>query len=195
MLKIGITGGIASGKTTVTRLFDILNIPIYYADDRAKILMINNHEIVDALTHKFGEEVYINGELNKELLRSKIFNDPTSKSFIDGVVHPVVHKDSEIWFNTQKNVPYAIKEAALLIESDGHLDMDKLIVVYTPLEKRIDRLMKRDHISREDALKRIASQMDDNIKLRLADYIILNDGEHSLVEQVLAIHCELSKNN
>ncbi len=193
MLKVGITGGIASGKTTVTHLFEILRIPIYYADDRAKSLMINNPIIIHALTERFGKEVYINGNLNKELLRHELFNNSESKVYIDSVVHPVVYEDSNQWFSAQKKTPYAIKEAALLIESNGHLEMDKIIVVFTPIEIRIERLMKRDAISEEEALKRIASQMDETSKLKLADYVILNDGEHSLIEQVLAIHSELNK--
>lgn len=193
MLKVGITGGIASGKTTVTHLFEILGIPVYYADDRAKLLMVENPGIIEAMTGRFGQEVYIDGTLNKDILRKKVFNEPESKAFIDALVHPVVRDDSEKWFTIQKNVPYAIKEAALLIESRGHRYVDKLIVVYTPLEKRIERLMKRDGISPEEANRRIASQMDETIKLKLADYVILNDGEHSLIEQVLAIHSELSK--
>lgn len=189
MLKVGLTGGIGSGKTLVSRIFRVLDIPVYYADDRAKELMVTDYKIISGLKSKFGEQVYLaNGELNKSFLREKIFNDPVARTFIDTLVHPVVREDGHNWFSAQKNTPYAIKEAALLIESRNYLDLDKLILVESPLSLRIPRIIQRDGITAEEAEKRIKSQMKDEEKAKFADFIIKNDNRHSLISQVLEIH-------
>lgn len=189
MLKVGLTGGIGSGKTLISKIFSLLDIPVYYADDRAKDLMITHQKIISGLKRKFGEQVYYrSGELNKAFLRERIFNHPEAKKFVDELVHPIVREDGNNWFKNQKNAPYAIKEAALLIESNSYKDLDKLILVLSPLELRIPRISQRDKISSIEIEKRIRSQMDDEEKVKLADFIINNDNRHSLVTQVLEIH-------
>ncbi len=189
MLKVGLTGGIGSGKTLVSRIFQVLGIPVYYADDRAKELMISHPRIISELKNRFGKEIYLeDGNLNKALLREKIFNYPDEKKFVDALVHPIVKDDGTNWFRSQKNVPYALKEAALLIESGNFKDLDKIILVISPLEFRIPRIAGRDNISHDEVEKRIKNQLSDEEKKKYADFIIHNDDQHSLIEQVLQIH-------
>ncbi|MCB0661361.1 MAG: dephospho-CoA kinase, partial [Saprospiraceae bacterium] len=147
-LKVGITGGIGSGKTTVCKIFEKFGIPVYYADFRAKQLMITQPEIVDTVKKIFGEEAYSSdGELNRPHIAQIAFNNPEKLQQLNAIVHPAVHKDSEDWHLAQ-DAPYTLNEAALMVESGGYKRMDKLIVVTAPLEIRIQRVMDRDHVTR-----------------------------------------------
>ena len=194
MLKIGITGGIGSGKTTVCRIFESFNVPIYYADDRAKWLMVNNEFLINGIQQLFGNEAYFDdGTLNRNHISTIAFKNSSKLLELNALVHPFVIKDSEIWYNSLKNIPYAIKEAALLIESGGYKQLDQLIVVTAPLEERIRRVMLRDSAEREAVEARIAKQMPEAEKVALADFIIENDGTKLLIPQVLAIHHALLK--
>lgn len=192
MIKVGITGGIGSGKSTVCRIFESLLIPIYYADDRAKWLMSNDATIKNEILSLFGEAAYFqDGSLNRGHIASIAFKNSSKLSELNQIVHPAVAKDGENWFNGLKNTPYAIKEAALLIESGSHKQLDKLIVVTAPIELRIERVMARDNAQRADIEARIAKQMDEAEKVKLADFVIINDGQHPLVPQVMNIHRSL----
>ncbi|MEY4927125.1 MAG: hypothetical protein RI894_1561 [Bacteroidota bacterium] len=194
MLKIGITGGIGSGKTTVCRLFERLGIPVYYADDRAKALMVENLAIKNALLQAFGEETYFaNGSLNRAYLSAIVFNDKNKLAVLNSLTHTIVIQDSIEWHFQQKNVPYTLKEAALLIESKSYLQLDKLILVTAPLEMRIERVVRRDNTPPEAVCARIAQQLSDDEKRAFADFFIENDGSRDLETQVLTIHQILSK--
>ncbi len=187
MLRIGLTGGIGSGKSTVAKVFETLGIPVYYADAEAKRLMNENSEIKEKLIKEFGEETYLNGQLNRKHLSSIVFNDSYKLDLLNSIVHPVTIRDAEEWMHKQ-NSPYTIKEAALLFESGSVVNLDKVIGVYAPAETRIMRVMKRDGVSKEEVMNRINNQMQEEIKMRLCDYIITNDEKHSVIEQVLALH-------
>lgn len=192
MIKVGITGGIGSGKSTVCRIFETLQIPIYYADDRAKWLMSNEQNVKKEILSLFGEAAYFaDGSLNRGHIASIVFKNSSKLSELNQIVHPAVAKDGKNWFNSLKNMPYAIKEAALLIESGSHKQLDKLIVVTAPLELRIERVMARDNAKKEDIEARIAKQMDEAEKVKLADFVIINDGQHPLIPQVLEIDRKL----
>jgi dephospho-CoA kinase len=194
MLKIGITGGIGSGKTTICRIFESFNVPIYYADDRAKWLMVNNEILINGIQQLFGNEAYFDdGTLNRNHISTIAFKNSSKLLELNALVHPFVIKDSEIWYNSLKNIPYAIKEAALLIESGGYKQLDQLIVVTAPLEERIRRVMLRDNAERQAVEARIAKQMPEAEKVALANFIIENDGSKLLIPQVLAIHHALLK--
>lgn len=194
MIKVGITGGIGSGKSTVCRIFESFNIPIYYADDRAKWLMSNDTIVKNEILSLFGTSAYFpDGSLNRGHIANIVFKNSSKLSELNQIVHPAVAKDGENWFNSLKNTPYAIKEAALLIESGSHKQLDKLIVVTAPIELRIERVMARDNAQRADIEARIAKQMDEAEKVKLADFVIINDGQHPLVPQVMNIHRNLIK--
>ncbi len=189
MKKIGITGGIGSGKTTVCKIFESLGIPVYYADDRAKALMIENKELVDGIKNLLGEEAYFeDGSLNRQHIASIVFKDKEKLAKLNGLVHPAVAKDGILWQQSHTIVPYTLKEAALLIESGSYQALDILITVWAPKETRIERVMKRDGTTREEVEVRMDKQMSEFEKLKLADYVIINDGEKSLVQQVQKLH-------
>lgn len=188
MIKIGITGGIGSGKTTVCKLFESLNIPIYYADGRAKWLMGNDPQLKKNITELFGEEAYlVDGTLNRVFISSVAFQNQAKLSELNALVHPAVQKDGEIWFSQQKNAPYAIKEAALLIESNSYKQLDEIIVVTAPVEVRVERVMLRDNMKKESVMARVSKQMSDKERAQFADYVIDNNGK-DLMEQVMKIH-------
>jgi dephospho-CoA kinase len=193
MIKVGITGGIGSGKTTVCKLFAAKGIAIYYADDRAKKIMTANRFVKSEIIKLFGQEAYYkNGRLNRKYLSSKIFNDKTLLEKMNAVVHPVVKNDGIEWFRNQSG-PFAIKEAALLIEAGSYKDLDKIIIVTCPEDIRIQRVMQRDKSKKEDVKKRIKNQMPESEKVKFAHYIIINDGVVDLKSQVDKIYNELSK--
>lgn len=193
MLKIGITGGIGSGKTTVCKIFETLDIPIYYADDRAKALMVESDVIREQLKKEFGAAAYLeNGALNRAHIANIAFSDPKKLAYLNAVVHPAVAEDAATWQAAQTS-PYTIKEAALLFESGSYRALDAIITVYAPKSIRIERVMQRDNTSRAAVLSRLNKQMPDMDKLNLADYIITNNGYQPLIPQVLAIHQQLLK--
>ena len=191
MLKVGITGGIGSGKTTVCKMFETQGVPVYYADDRAKYLMQHEHFLIDLIKKNFGEEVYVNGTLDRKLLAAKVFNDKAKLDLLNSLVHPAVYRDTERWVEEQKEkkVAYILKEAALLVETGSYKALDKLIVVTAPLETRIERVSERDKSDAVDVLARVKNQLPEEEKLKLADYVITNNGSlDELAQQVLKIH-------
>lgn len=191
MIKVGITGGIGSGKTTVAKMFEAKGIPIYNADKRAKYLMTFDKLLKSQIISQFGKKVYhLNGRLNRQALASIIFNDKSKLAIINTLVHPAVARDGSAWFEDQKT-PYAIKEAALMIESGSHEDLDILIVVTADVEERIKRVQKRDKATKEEVKARIKNQLSDADRLIHADYVIDNNNYSLLQEQVDALHEEL----
>ena len=192
MIKVGLTGGMGSGKTTVAKIFENLGIPVYYADLEAKRLMVEDASLVEAIKELFGEEAYdANGLLNRTFIAQRAFPEPELLKKLEALVHPAVLRDGERWHEAQLGVPYTIKEAALLFESGSYRQLDKVITVFAPLELRIARVMARDKSAREDVEARIARQMPEEEKLKLADFVVYNDGSRSLIAQVWEIHKEL----
>jgi len=187
MLRIGITGGIGSGKSTVSKIFEVLGAPVYYADDASKRLMNEDEEVKEKLRSVFGEGVYANGTLNRQYLSSIVFNDPLKLALLNSIVHPATIKDAEDWMLKQ-TTPYAIKEAALIFESGSQEHLDKVIGVYASAAVRIHRVMQRDNVTREEVLGRMSKQIDEDIKMRLCDYVIKNDEQELLIPQVIKLH-------
>ena len=187
MLKVGITGGIGSGKSTVAHIFETLGIPVYYADDAAKKLMNENKELKQQVQQLFGEAAYTNGQLNRAFLSAQVFNNPEKLAMLNAVVHPVTIADAAKWMQ-QQTAAYAIKEAALIFESGAQENLDKVIGVFAPKAIRIKRVMDRDGITREEVLSRMNKQINETIKMRLCDYVITNDEQQLLIPQVLAVH-------
>lgn len=189
MLKAGITGGIGSGKTTVCKIFETLGIPIYYADDRAKWLMSNDADLMSAIRKAFGEEAYTpEGQLNRAYLAKVAFNDAEKLAQLNAIVHPAVFRDGLQWHEAQAGAPYTLREAALLFESGSYRAIDKMIVVTAPLELRIQRVMERDGVPKEAVLARIEKQWTEEEKVKRADFVIDNSGDHLLIPQVLKVH-------
>lgn len=186
-LKIGLTGGIGSGKTTVAKIFELLNVPVYYADEASKRLYHTNAELKASLIKHFGKEVYTGHQLNRHRLAAIVFNDAAKLELLNNLVHPLTIKDAEEWMG-QQTAPYIIKEAALLFEAGSAGGLDHIIGVSAPQHLRIKRVMDRDGISREEVLDRIKRQMDEEIKILLCDFVIKNDEQQLVIPQVLALH-------
>lgn len=187
MLSIGLTGGIGSGKTTVAGIFEVLGIPVYYADDAAKRLMEEDENIKAAIENKFSKEAYKNGRLDRKYISDIVFNSPDKLGLLNSIVHPATIKDAHKWIQKQKS-SYIIKEAALLFESAANKKLDYIIGVKAPLDLRISRTMKRDNLSREEILSRMNKQMNEEAKLALCDYIIVNNEQQLVIPQVLQLH-------
>ena len=191
ILRIGLTGGIGSGKTTVAHIFETLGIPVYYSDDAAKKIMNENVVLQQQIIQHFGEESYINGQLNRPYLAGVIFNNDEKRTLLNSLVHPLTIDDANNWM-LQKNTPYAIKEAALIFETDVWKHLDKVIGISAPYELRLQRAMQRDNISREAVEARMAKQMNEEEKMKRCDYILYNDEQQLLIPQVIALHERLT---
>jgi dephospho-CoA kinase len=190
MLKIGLTGGIGSGKSTVAKIFEMLGTPVYYADDAAKMLMEEDEELKKLLQRTFGEATYLNGKLNTTHLSAQVFGNEARLKELNSIVHPVVIAYGKKWMENQK-APYAIKEAALFFESGSQAGLDYMIGVYAPQPLRIHRTMQRQAISRQQVLERMDKQLDEGIKMKLCDFVITNDEQQLVLPQVLQLHREL----
>ena len=190
MLRVGITGGIGSGKSTVARIFEVLGIPVYYADDAAKRMMNENEELKEKIKHQFGNDVYTDGKLNRKKLAEIVFNAPEKLEQLNALTHPATIKDAENWMKKQ-TTPYSIKEAALIFESGAQEHLDHVIGVTAPAPLRIQRTMQRDGITREEVIARMNKQMDENIKMKLCDFVLRNDEQELLLPQVIALHEKL----
>jgi dephospho-CoA kinase len=196
MKIIGITGGIGSGKTTVCLLFESMGIPVYYADIQAKKIMNSNPTLKKKVKDLLGDEAYFaNGKLNRVYVASKIFSDKEMLSQINQLVHPMVQEDSKRWSEQfrKDEIPYVIKEAALLVENGSYRSLDSLIVVTCPQETRIQRVIKRDKTTYEAVLKKLKIQLPEDEKIKVADFVIDNSGHQSLIPQVWKIHKKLIK--
>lgn len=192
MKKIGLTGNIGSGKTTISNVFRTLGIPVFYADDEAKRLMVEDENLKKELTRTFGANVYCDSGINRKHLSELAFNDASILQKLNSIVHPVVQNYFKEWCDLQSS-QYIIKEAAILIESGTHKDLEAIICVKCPKSKRVERILKRDSISVEQIESRMRNQWDEEKKSSLSDYIIENDDEHLVIPQVLSIHNDLLK--
>ena len=191
-LRIGLTGGIGSGKTTVARIFELLGVPVYYADNAAKRIMNEDEELKAAVQKQFGKASYKNNELDRAYLATKVFNDPFQLEILNLLVHPATIRDAEKWMNKQLT-PYTIKEAALIFESGSAEQLDYIVGVYAPVQLRVKRTRERNNISEDEVLKRMNQQLDEEIKIKLCDFVIQNDEQRLVVPQVIELHQELSK--
>ena len=196
MVKVGLTGGIGSGKTTVSNFLLEYGIPVYNSDSQGKKLMNTNLELINDIVNIFGESVYNNGVLNTNLLSSIVFSDPEKIKQLNNLVHPKVAEDFNQWVGKNNNQPILIKEAAILIESGAYLNMDKIILVISKKSNRIKRVSKRDNSDLESIEKRINFQLTDDEKIQYADYIIENNSSlDDLKNEVLRVINEINKVN
>jgi dephospho-CoA kinase len=188
MKKIGITGGIGSGKSTVSKLFQLLDVPVYNADDKAKFLMNNDALLIEKIKNIFGNTIYCNHELDRKKMAAQVFEQPFLLQQLNEIVHPAVFADFDNWCNQYQHLPYILKEAALIFETILHQKLDEIIMVSAPENLRIERVMQRDNISHEQVLARIKNQMPEAEKLNRADYIIYNNKEQLIIPQVIKLH-------
>jgi dephospho-CoA kinase len=189
MLKIGLTGNMGSGKTTVSKVFEILGISVFYADDAAKKVMATDAILIKEIKATFGEQAYFeDGSLNRKHIAGVVFNNDAELNKLNAIVHPATFRAFDEWVKDIKDVPYVLKEAALLFESDSYKMCDYSIMVQAPLEIRINRVMKRDGITRAEVESRNAHQFSEEKKTALADYIIKNDDTQLVIPQVLELH-------
>jgi len=194
MLRIGITGGIGSGKSTVSNIFSVLGIPVYDSDSASKRLMEEDTELKKKIIQSFGEESYSKGNLNRKYLSEQVFTDQKKIELLNSIVHPATIKDAEEWMIKQK-APYTIKEAALIFESGSNKLLDLVIGVSSPLPLRIERTIQRGNISEAQVKARIKLQMNEEEKMRLCNYVIFNDEQQMLIPQILLLHEIFLKQN
>ncbi len=187
MLRIGLTGGIGSGKTTVARIFETLGIPVYYADAAARKLMNTDPGLKEQIIRHFGEKSYAGGELDRKYLASVVFSSKEKLDWLNALTHPVTIRDAEAWMRRQTTA-YVIKEAALLFESGSAEKLDYIVGVYAPQHTRVKRVMDRDGIPAEEVMKRITRQIDEEMKMKLCDFVISNNDQQLVIPQVMALH-------
>ncbi len=193
-LLIGVTGGIGSGKSTVCQIFELLGIPVYYADDKAKLITKNDRELKKLIQKRFGDSAYEGNSLNKTYLAKKVFSNQEELKALNELIHPRVAQDFENWVTENNSHSYLLKEAALIFETQGQNSLSKVIIVTADEETRIQRVLKRDsHRTKEDIRKIINNQLPEDEKLKLSDYNINNSGNQLLIPQVLTIHESLMK--
>jgi len=190
MFQVGLTGGIGSGKSTIAEIFEVLGIPVAYADQEAKRVMNEDPILREQLVLHFGTTTYSpEGVLNRSWLASQVFGNPQKLELLNSLVHPATIAAGQRWTEQQKGkAPYVIREAALIFESRSVQYLDFVIGVYAPPTLRIHRAIQRDHSTREEVLQRMRNQIDEDIKMKLCDAVIDNDEQHAVIPQVLALH-------
>jgi dephospho-CoA kinase len=186
-MKLGVTGGIGSGKTSVCRVFNVLGVPVFSADPAAKEIMENNKDIIRQINYITGKDLYINGILDRAELAKLIFNDSTLLEKVNSLIHPVVFNRFRQWEMLQ-TAPYVIMEAAILFESGASKLVNKIATVVAPVEERVERVIHRSNLSREQIMERMRNQMDDNTRIKLSDYVIHNSENDMIIPAILKIH-------
>ena len=196
MLKVGITGGIGSGKTLLCKVFIQLGVPVYNADDEAKKLLDTDAGVKQALKKHFGKIIYSSkGTINRKRLAGIVFKDKKKLELLNSIVHPAVKKDFEKWLKGYKDFPYVIKEAAILFESGAWKGLDYIVTVSSPEKLRVRRVMKRDGVSGKEVLARMSNQANEEERMKRSDAVIYNDGKQMVLPQVLKLHMRFTKGN
>jgi len=193
MMKIGITGNIGSGKTTVCKIFETLGVPVFNADEESKKILFTDPAAISEVKKAFGEEIFSGGIPDRKKVAELVFNDESKLEQLNSILHPAVIRKAKDWFNSQNERPYSLKEAALIFEVGGEKLLDKVIVVSAPESLRIKRIVLRDGISEAEVRARMSRQISQDEKIRRTDYVINNDETEPLIPQVIKIHNELSR--
>jgi len=190
-LQIGLTGGIGSGKSTVAKVFELLHVPVYYADDRSRFILQNNSLVKEKLREYWGEIIFDSaGNIDTKALAEIVFKNEAELQKLNALLHPLVADDYNKWLSLQ-NCAFVIKEAAILVESGSFKSCDKIIVVSVPEALAIERVKSRDNVSEEQVKARMSKQMSNDEKIKYADFVIVNDGIKMLIPQILEIHKQL----
>ena len=191
MLKIGLTGNIGSGKSLVSKVFSVLRVPVYHADEESR-KFLKNPAIIAEITRRFGKRVLsFDGEIDRKTLASIVFNDKDELLELNALLHPMVREDFRTWFGAQESGAYVIHEAAIILESGFRKEFDQIIHVSCPQEIAIQRILLRENTTREEILSRMRFQWNDQKKAGLSDFVIKNDGSTMLLPHVLAVHRQL----
>lgn len=184
---VGITGGIGSGKSTVCKVFEMLGVPVYYADEESRLLL-NDPDILKKISEIFGPEVITSGKADRKKISSIVFNDKAKLASLNSIVHPAVIAHFDNWCKTHSEFSYVIKEAAILFESETYKNVQKIITVTAPVDVRIERVMKRDNVTEEEVRRRMSHQISDEEKIKRSDYVLVNDEESLLIPQIIKLH-------
>lgn len=187
MIRVGLTGGIGSGKSTVAKIFEVLGVPVYYADAATRELMNTDAEVKDAVIRHFGEQSYLDNLLNRKYISSIVFSDPKKLELLNSITHPATIRHAAAWMQTQ-HASYIIKEAALIFESGSAEGLDYVIGVYAPKPLRIKRVMQRDKISSDEVINIMNKQLDEEIKMKLCDFVLRNNEQELIIPQVIKLH-------
>lgn len=193
VFKLGVTGGIGSGKSTVCKVFNILGIPVFSADSEARVIMDNDKSVKKKINELTGRDMYSSGLLDRNYLARMIFNDKVLLNNVNSVVHPAVFEKFRIWSGEQSS-PYVIMEAAILFESGASKLVDRVLTIVTPLEERIERLIKGNRLTREQIMERIHNQIDDDSRIRNSDYVIFNSENDLILPAIIRVHNEIMEN-
>ena len=191
MIKLGITGGIGSGKSTVCKVFTCLNVPVYNADDRAKFIVQSHKDAISQIKNLFGADLYEKDVLDRKRLAAIVFENKNALQQLNAIVHPLVSEDFSAWLNEHNTSKLVVKEAAILFESGAYLQMDKIACVTAPYQMRLDRVAQRDHTTTALVKKRMENQMSEQEKVKRSDFVIVNDETQLLVPQIKAIIANL----
>jgi dephospho-CoA kinase len=192
MWRLGVTGGIGSGKSTVCGVFETLGIPVYHADIESRELYYTQ-DLRTQIVHHFGGNMYEGNELNRKALAARVFSNPEALKLLNSLVHPRVFAHYEQWCDLHSHFPYTVKEAAIVFESSSYTHLHAIAGVVAPLELRVQRVMQRDGVSKEEVMARINNQMPQDRLVSLCDYTIVNDGVESLIKQVSKLHLAIMK--
>jgi dephospho-CoA kinase len=190
MLRVGLTGNIGSGKSLVASIFSSLGIPVYHADEESK-KFLESPQVTDSLLSLFGRQILTNETIDKRKLAQTVFGDKKALEQLNALLHPLVMQDFNSLISSSPPLPYMIMEAAILFESGYSKDFNRIIHVSCPDETAIDRVIARDGVSREQVLARMQHQLKNDDKARMSDFVIINDGNHMLIPQVIAVHKQL----
>lgn len=188
MLKVGLTGGIGSGKSYVSRIFKTLGISVYDSDHEAKRLMEENQDLRMRIIDIFGNSTFSNGHLDRKYISDQVFADKMLLSRLNEIVHPAVHNDFLIWSEVQEERFYIMKEAAILFETGGFKLLDLNILVIADEQTRINRVVNRDNVSEENVRERMNNQMSDEEKMKYADFVIYNNNDSMILQQIVDLH-------
>jgi dephospho-CoA kinase len=191
-LKIGVAGGIGSGKTTVCKIFSVLGIPVFSADNEARLVMDSDESVIQQVNELAGKNMYPGGSLDRIEMARLIFNNRELLNRINSIIHPIVINRFYEWEKSQ-DAPYVILEAAILFESGASEILDRVITVTAPVEERIERVVRRNNLTREQVIERINNQSNDDYKISLSDYVVNNSDNEMIIPAVLNIHNELIK--
>jgi len=191
-LKLGVTGGIGSGKTTICKVFAVLGIPVFSADTEAKRIQDSDRDLQIKINSLAGKDLFASGKLDRTEMAKLIFRDSDLLAKVNSIVHPAVFEYFREWLNKQDS-PYAVMEAAILFESGAYRMMDRIVTVVTPMEERIERLVKGNKLTREQVTERIKNQIDDESRIKRSDYVIFNSENDIIIPAILGIHSEMLK--
>ncbi|OFY68698.1 MAG: dephospho-CoA kinase [Bacteroidetes bacterium RBG_19FT_COMBO_42_7] len=189
-LKLGVTGGIGSGKTTVCKVFAVLGIPVFSADTEAKRIQDSDRDLQIKINSLAGKDLFASGKLDRTEMAKLIFRDSDLLAKVNSIVHPAVFEYFREWLKKQDS-PYAVMEAAILFESGAYRMMDRIVTVVTPMEERIERLVKGNKLTREQVTERIKNQIDDESRIKQSDYVIFNSENDTIIPAILGIHMEM----